>query len=727
MKKLNLFIIAVLLSTAVIAQAPQKMSYQAVIRNSSDVLITNSIVGMKISLIQGSATGAIVYVETQSPLSNSNGLISVEIGSGTVLNGNFAAIDWANGPYFIQTETDPTGGTNYTISGVSQFLSVPYALYAENSGNPGPQGATGPQGVPGQNGIDGINGADGATGPQGPIGVTGPQGPIGLTGPAGAQGIPGTNGTNGATGAQGPQGLPGTNGATGPQGPIGLTGTAGAQGIPGENGVDGATGTQGPIGLTGPAGAQGIPGTNGTNGATGPQGPIGVTGPTGAQGLPGTNGTNGATGPQGPIGLTGPAGAQGLPGINGADGAMGPQGPQGLPGTNGATGPQGPIGLTGPAGAQGLPGTNGTNGATGPQGPIGLTGPAGAQGLPGTNGATGPTGPSGAQGLPGTNGIDGATGQNGLNALIKTTTEAAGANCTNGGTKIETGLDANGNGVLDAGEVNASQTKYICNGETGPQGPNGSNVTNDNQQLAVSLTGDTLKLQNGGFVIIPGISAANNLVNQFYTLGNGVIDIDGNNYQTIIYNGEFAYDFQIFTKMEWMAQNLKTTTYSNGDQIPMVQDNSWDALTSGAWCWYDNNSAFDIPHGKLYNWYTVNDTRNVCPSGWHVSNLQDWQKLSNIIGSNGFQNSQVAQVLKSQNGWDVNTNGTNESGFSAYPSGSRVPGFFFQMGFRANWWRIEEWNYSNGGSVIIDASSGYGTTNTYKYIGSSVRCVRFTN
>jgi hypothetical protein len=83
---------------------------------------------------------------------------------------------------------------------------------------------------------------------------------------------------------------------------------------------------------------------------------------------------------------------------------------------------------------------------------------------PALSGMTGPVGPAGAQGIPGTNGATGATGQNGLNALIKTTSEAAGANCTNGGTKIETGLDANGNGVLDAGEVNVSQTQYVCNG-----------------------------------------------------------------------------------------------------------------------------------------------------------------------------------------------------------------------------------------------------------------------
>jgi hypothetical protein len=136
-------------------------------------------------------------------------------------------------------------------------------------------------------------------------------------------------------------------------------------------------------------------------------------------------------------------------------------GPQGL---TGATGPQGTTGLTGPAGpigAQGIQGLTGPTGLTGATGAAGATGPAGAQGiqgLPGTNGAAGVTGPAGAQG------IQGLIGTNGLNALIKTTAEIAGGNCATGGTKVETGLDANNNGILDAGEVNVSQTTYVCNG-----------------------------------------------------------------------------------------------------------------------------------------------------------------------------------------------------------------------------------------------------------------------
>jgi hypothetical protein len=112
------------------------MSYQAVIRDNSNALVTNQIVGMQISILQGSANGTAVYVETQTPTTNSNGLVSIEIGGGSVVSGNFATINWANGPYFIKTETDPAGGTNYSITGTSQLLSVPYAQYAEKSGNP---------------------------------------------------------------------------------------------------------------------------------------------------------------------------------------------------------------------------------------------------------------------------------------------------------------------------------------------------------------------------------------------------------------------------------------------------------------------------------------------------------------------------------------------------------------------------------------------------------------
>ena len=133
MKKIITICAVLLMTASVFAQAPEKMSYQAVVRDGSNALVSSTAVGMQISILQGSASGTAVYVETQTPTSNINGLVSLEIGSGTVVSGDFTTIDWANGPYFIKTETDPTGGTSYTITGTSQLLSVPYALHAKTA------------------------------------------------------------------------------------------------------------------------------------------------------------------------------------------------------------------------------------------------------------------------------------------------------------------------------------------------------------------------------------------------------------------------------------------------------------------------------------------------------------------------------------------------------------------------------------------------------------------
>jgi len=131
MKKTFTFLAALFIVVSGFAQSPEKMSYQAVIRDNSGDLVTNSGVGMQISIVQGSETGTAVYIETASPSTNVNGLVTYEIGTGTVVSGSFSAIDWSAGPYFIKTETDPAGGSSYSISGTSQLLSVPFALHAK--------------------------------------------------------------------------------------------------------------------------------------------------------------------------------------------------------------------------------------------------------------------------------------------------------------------------------------------------------------------------------------------------------------------------------------------------------------------------------------------------------------------------------------------------------------------------------------------------------------------
>jgi hypothetical protein len=383
MKRILLSFIAIAIATlSSFGQSPEGFKYQAVIRDAGNLILTNQAVGMQLTIQQGSIGGTAVYTEAFSPTSNAFGLVNLEIGTGMSTD-DFTIIDWANGPYFMETAVDITGGMTYEVMGTSQLMSVPYALYAKTSGNgEGPQGPTGAAGAVGAQGPAGENGNDGVPGPQGLQGPAGADSTVpGPTGPAGTNGIDGIDGDDGA------QGIQGLTGSTGPTGPAGadstVPGPAGADGINGQDGIDGA---QGPQGLQGPAGADstvpGPAGADGINGQDGIDGAQGIQGPAGENGI---NGPDGITGAQGPQGLTGPAGTNGIDGIDGDDGA------------------QGSTGLTGPAGANG---NDGADGATGLQGPIGLTGPAGANGTNGNDGATGSDGQDGDDGITGQSAYD---------------------------------------------------------------------------------------------------------------------------------------------------------------------------------------------------------------------------------------------------------------------------------------------------------------------------------
>ena len=133
MKKTILGFIAVMISSALLAQTPQLMSYQAVVRNGSNQLLANAPAGVRVSILQGSASGTAVYSETHTITTNAQGLANLSIGGGTAQSGTFAGINWGTGPYFLKTETDPTGGTNYSITATSQLMSVPYALFSSIS------------------------------------------------------------------------------------------------------------------------------------------------------------------------------------------------------------------------------------------------------------------------------------------------------------------------------------------------------------------------------------------------------------------------------------------------------------------------------------------------------------------------------------------------------------------------------------------------------------------
>jgi hypothetical protein len=132
MKKIILFFVLAI-TTVALAQTPEKMSYQAIVRNADGNLVSNQSVGIKISILKATSTGTPFYVESHSKTTNVNGLVTLEIGAGGKVSGNFSLIDWGVDKYFIKVETDPAGATNYTISGTSQLLSVPYALHSKTS------------------------------------------------------------------------------------------------------------------------------------------------------------------------------------------------------------------------------------------------------------------------------------------------------------------------------------------------------------------------------------------------------------------------------------------------------------------------------------------------------------------------------------------------------------------------------------------------------------------
>ena len=489
------------------AQAPQLMNYQAVVRNAAgQPLSGGQTVAIRFQIHDVTATGTVVFQEGQHAVTNQFGLINLSIGA----VGGLAAVNWGNGPKFLQVELDPTGGSNYTDMGTTQLLSVPYALFAANSTSniPGATGPTGAQGIGGPQGpagVTGANGLQGATGPTG-FGATGAQGQRGVTGPSGNSGATGNTGPTGVTGSGG--GVTGPSGATGPQGLQGATGPTGAQGITGATGSNGLIGNTGAVGVTGPIGPTGAQGLNGNAGLTGA---TGLTGVTGLQGTPGTTGSTGltgavgATGPTGSTGATGGTGSGGGPtgptGITGAQGTAGPTGLQGTTGNTGLTGAvgaTGATGLTGSVGARGATGATGLTGNTGAQGNAGVTGVTGTTGNTGVAGPTGNAGSTGAQGNAGQTGATGATGFTGLVGPIgavgatgaRGLTGATGNNGVTGAQGIQGVTGADG----ATGPVGATGATGITGSSGGPAGPTGATGPNWTISTLSFNPGGTLNL-----------------------------------------------------------------------------------------------------------------------------------------------------------------------------------------------------------------------------------------
>ena len=182
----------------------------------------------------------------------------------------------------------------------------------------------------------------------------------------------------------------------------------------------------------------------------------------------------------------------------------------------------------------------------------------------------------------------------------------------------------------------------------------------------------------------------------------------------------------------WSSKNLDVTRYRNGDLIPQVTDSTqWSNLTTGAWCWYKNDSAtYAATYGRLYNWYAVNDPRGFAPQGWHVPSAAEWNRLTISIDPSADTTQCCSNVagtsMKSTSGWNSNGNGTNSSGFAGLPGGlCTTNGTFYCVGDYGNWWCTNEVGSAYASYCILYYDASYFRRDVaYKTPGLSVRVVR---
>ena len=217
--------------------------------------------------------------------------------------------------------------------------------------------------------------------------------------------------------------------------------------------------------------------------------------------------------------------------------------------------------------------------------------------------------------------------------------------------------------------------------------------------------------------------------------GGGIVSNPG---AGVTFDGYIYASIVLGNGQEWMAENLRTTVYANGDAIPeQTNSNYWGLLQTPAWAYYNNSEQLDSPFGKLYNWYTVADTRNVCPAGWHIPSDPEWNQLIEYLDplispdTLGAQSTIAGSKMKSMGTqyWQApNTDATNESGFNALPGGERQGdglNDFIQLNSNGHWWSS---SLTNSGSAWYRSLS-FDDGHIYRWYstkrdGKSLRCLR---
>ena len=306
-----------------------------------------------------------------------------------------------------------------------------------------------------------------------------------------------------------------------------------------------------------------------------------------------------------------------------------------------------------------------------------------------------------------------STGATGLiNVQLGSIVSLANVNWSSGAKFLQMELDF-GSGFFEIGTQQMISVPYALHAE--------------NVSLEASVTGDTLFVGQDSFLIVPGVSFANN--GGFQEITSVVIG-----------------------SQEWMNRNLSVATYSDGTPIPQVTNVAqWASLTTGAWCWFANDSAsYSTNYGRLYNWYAVAGIydeasaidstlrKKLAPEGWHVPTDLEWDQLINFLDptANGGENAsnvaggkmKTTGTIQSGTGvWNTpNTLATNQSGFSGASGGNRgANGSFGNIGNRGYWWTITDTTPTNAwGRNLVFNGDEVNKFGYFKREGFSVRCVR---
>lgn len=276
------------------------------------------------------------------------------------------------------------------------------------------------------------------------------------------------------------------------------------------------------------------------------------------------------------------------------------------------------------------------------------------------------------------------------------------------------------------GTVNANSLPTIVTFEYGLTGSYGNTINATQSPLTgstdidVSVNISSLSVETAYHYRVKAVNSLGTTYGNdfiFSTPHGNVIDVEGNTYNVVEIGGQI-----------WMAENLKTTKYRNGDTIPNVTDNTaWTALSTPAYCWMNNDEAsFKNTYGALYNWYVV-QTNNLCPTGWHVPTDAEWTTLSTYLGGESIAGGKLKETGTTH--WNQpNLGASNSSGFTALPSGQRLPsdGSFTGIGSSCSWWSSTQYNIYKPYYRSVAANNetffrGYGTPNE---VGVSIRCIK---